>query len=159
MTEKGKFLSEEEFQKGLENFVMPTFDFIIEIENKGILILYRKISPYKDVWALPGLRQRKGETRKNVLERILKSELGLTMEINPEELFILGQYDGIFPERQDISTGLLLKLPETTQITPNPQHFSESKFITSKDQIPEDTGEMYKYYLNKYLQFKITQYF
>ncbi len=150
MNEKGKFLSDSEFKEGLKNFVMPTFDLIIEIGNKGVIILYRTIPPYQDVWALPGLRQRKGETRKDTLERILRDELGVKININPEKLPILRQYDGIFPERQDISTGLLLKLPPNTQIHPNPQHFSDSRFISSKDQIPENTGEMYRYYLEKY---------
>jgi ADP-ribose pyrophosphatase YjhB (NUDIX family) len=51
-----KYAPREIFEQILEWAVIPTFDLVIEIEGKGYLMVKRKIEPYKDKWALPGLR-------------------------------------------------------------------------------------------------------
>ncbi len=38
------------------------------------------------------------------------------MKVNPKELKILGQYDGVFEERQDISTGYIIRIIENGKI-------------------------------------------
>ena len=148
-----KFAPREIFETMLEWNIMPTFDLIIEQENKGIISVKRKIPPYKNTWALPGLRQYKGEKFKDTLERIAKDELGLI--INPEDAVILGQYDGFFKtehNRQDISTGYCMKISEYQEIKLNNKHFSAMRFIKDKKDIPSNMGAMYKFHLNKYFE-------
>ena len=77
-----KFASKEIFEQMLEWGVMPTFDLVLEQGNQGVVLVKRRIAPYKNKWALPGLRQYKGESFRETLTRIAKDELDL--EINPE---------------------------------------------------------------------------
>lgn len=151
MKRKIKFAPREIFETMLKWGVIPTFDLIVEQENKGIIIVKRKISPYQNVWALPGLRQYKGETHNQTLERIANAELGL--KINLDNAEIIGQYDGFFStenNRQDISTSYFIKIPENQQIILNEKHFSGVKYLNSKEEIPKNMGTMYIFHLNKY---------
>lgn len=81
----------------LEWGVMPTFDLVLEYENQGIILVKRKIMPYKDQWALPGLRVYKGENIEDTIERIAKQELGL--KVNASKRKFIGQYMGRFKNR------------------------------------------------------------
>ena len=92
------------------------------IKKKKILILKRKIDPYKNKWALPGLRQVKPETIEDTLRRIAVQELDLV--IDPKQGILLGQYDGIFPSRQDMSTGYYFKVSSDAPIVFNRAYFS-----------------------------------
>jgi ADP-ribose pyrophosphatase YjhB (NUDIX family) len=146
-----KFAPQEIFDTLLEWSVMPTFDVVLNQEERGILMLKRKIEPYKNQWALPGLRMLKGESIDDTLSRILRSELGLTADLSQKTL--LGQYVGKFKtqhHRQDLSTAYVLRVPQDQVITPNSQHFSQIRYICSSKDIPKNTGAMYRYYLNKY---------
>lgn len=155
MVRKIKFAPREIFETMLEWGVIPTFDLIIEYGNKGVISVKRKIPPYKNIWALPGVRQYKGEKFRNTLERIAKNELGL--KINPKDAKILEQYDGFFTtecNRQDITTGYFIKIEETQEIKLNKKHFSSMRFIKLKKDIPKNMGAMYKFHLNKYFELK-----
>jgi len=55
-----KFSPREIFEKILEFAAIPTFDLIVDFRGIGIIILRRKIAPYKNKWALPGLRKTRG---------------------------------------------------------------------------------------------------
>jgi ADP-ribose pyrophosphatase YjhB (NUDIX family) len=50
-----KFAPREIFEQILEWSVIPTFDLLIQYGDQGIILVKRKIAPYKDQWALPGL--------------------------------------------------------------------------------------------------------
>jgi ADP-ribose pyrophosphatase YjhB (NUDIX family) len=142
-----KYAPQDVFEQILTWAVIPTFDLVIEIEGKGFLLVKRKISPYKDQWALPGLRMYKGEEIQDSLVRIAQQEVGL--RIDPNEKVLVGQYVGKFKtehERQDLSTAYYFKLPESTEITINPEHFSS--YVLTKE-IPKNIGAMYKSYLKK----------
>lgn len=152
MTKELKFAPRELFVQMLEYMAIPTFDLVIEYGNQGIIIVHRKIAPYKDVWALPGLRMFKGENIDDTLIRIAKQEVGLN--IDTKDKIILGQYVGKFKtehERQDISTGYLVKVSDDQEIYLNQDHFYSHRITTS---IPENMGAMYKYYLNQYFQMR-----
>lgn len=132
--------------------VIPTFDLVIEYGNKGVVFVKRKIAPYKNLWALPGLRMLKGETIEETLTRIAKQEVGL--RIDPRERIFLGQFVGKFKteqNRQDLSTGNLIKVDSCQEIRINKEHFVSFKIVNS---IPKPTGAMYKYYLKQYFAFK-----
>lgn len=140
----------ELFEKMLEYMPIPTFDLIIKYGNQGVIVVKRKIAPYNNVWALPGLRMLKGETIDDTLIRIAKQEVGL--DINPKNKKLLGQFVGKFTtenSRQDISTCYVIKVDESSPILFNENHFSSYKITKT---MPRPIGAMYKYYLELYFQ-------
>lgn len=148
MTENGKFAPREVFDQILEYMPIPTFDIVVEYGEQGIILVRRKIAPYKDVWALPGLRMYKGEDIDGTLQRIAEKELGLAIDTSNKVL--LGQFVGKFKtehDRQDISTGYLIKVKDDQEITINQEHFYAHRVTR---EIPENTGAMYRYYLRDY---------
>lgn len=149
-TKTPRYAPREIFEQILEWSVIPTFDLVIEYENQGVVVVKRRIAPYKDQWALPGLRMMKGEGIDDVLKRIAKKELGLS--INPQRKVFLGQYVGKFKterQRQDLSTGYFVKISNTQSIKLNPDHFTD--YCITKT-IPRSMGAMYKFYINEYLR-------
>jgi len=143
-----KFAPREVFETILEWSVLPTFDLLIEYGDKGVVVLRRTIEPYKNVWALPGLRMYKGESIEDTLSRIAKQELGV--DIDPSKRKFVGQFVGKFKtefNRQDLSTGYLIRLTGNEELKPNPDHFSDMKFIKEPT---SNMGAMYKYYLEQY---------
>lgn len=140
-----KFAPRDTFEKILEWAVIPTFDLIIEIEDKGYLLVKRKIEPYKGQWALPGLRMYKDESINDTLTRIAKQEIGIV--IDPTKKRLVSQYVGKFKtehNRQDLSTGYYFKLPASTKIAINDKHFSSYQFTRN---VPGGTGAMYKHFI------------
>lgn len=147
-----RFAPREIFEQILEWSVIATFDLVIEIEGRGILLLKRTIEPYKGQWALPGLRMYKDESIDNTIVRIAKQEVGI--DINPKDKVLVGQFVGKFKtehQRQDLSTGYYFLLPSSTKFEINKDHFSSSQLTYD---IPTGIGAMYKYYVNKILENK-----
>lgn len=152
---KIKFAPKEIFYEILQWSVIPTFDLVIQYGNQGVFIIKRSIAPYKNQWALPGLRMFKPESINDTLKRIAKNELGL--KIDPNKKFLLGQYVGKFKtenDRQDLSTGYLIEINSGQKLSINLDHFSTFKIINSKKQIPKNIGAMYRYYLELYFDKK-----
>jgi len=144
---KIKFAPKQVFETALKWFVIPTFDLILEYRG-GIIIVKRKIAPYKNCWALPGLRMYKGEEIKDTIKRIAKQELGLVIDLKNAKL--VGQFVGKFRTenaRQDLSTCYSARVTDNQEIQLNQEHFSAVKIVTK---IPVNTGAMYRYYLTKY---------
>ena len=150
-----KFAPREVFEQILEYMAIPTFDIVIEYGEQGIILVRRKIAPYKDVWALPGLRMYKGEDIDDTLQRIAEKELGL--KIDTSNKVVIGQFVGKFKkehDRQDISTGYLIHVEDDQQIVINQEHFYAFRVTR---EIPENIGAMYKYYLEEYYKNKFDQ--
>jgi len=148
MIRKVKYLPEDVYQTVLRYVVIPTFDLVIEYGDKGIIFVKRKIAPYQNVWALPGLRMLKIEEINDTLERIAFWELGLRIDF--KDKIFLGQYVGKFrteKERQDLSTGYYIHISDTQEIKPNCEHFSDVKITY---QLPKPIVAMYKYYFRLY---------
>lgn len=142
-----KYAPREIFEQILEWAVIPTFDLVIEVEGQGYLFVRRTIRPYKDQWALPGLRMYKDESINDTIVRIAEQEVGISLD--PSKKTLIGQYVGKFKtehQRQDLSTGYYFKLPASTKVVINKDHFSS--FVFSKE-APENTGAMYKYYIEQ----------
>ena len=136
------------FETILEWAVIPTFDLVLSYGDRGVIVVRRRIAPYKGVWALPGLRMHKPESIEDTLTRIAWQELGL--EIDPERRTFLGQYVGRFRtehNRQDLSTGYHVPVDPAQEIRPNADHFSGHDVVRS---IPPRTGAMYRFYLERY---------
>lgn len=147
---KGLFAPREDFETILKWSVIPTFDLVLVYGNEGVIIVKRTIPPYRNQWALTGLRMLKGENIDETLKRIANQELGLNIDTKDKEF--LGQYVGRFKtehQRQDLSTGYLITIP-TQPIILNDKHFSGYRIIKSREEIPKNIGAMYKFYLNSY---------
>lgn len=144
------FAPRETFEEILKFMPIPTFDLILYIPNKSVVVVKRTIEPYKNVWALPGLRMYKTESINDTLKRIVKQEVGITIDPNTKQF--VGQYVGKFKtehNRQDISTCYAIKLSENQQVKMNTEHFSNYKFVTNT---PKPIGAMYKYYLDLFFK-------
>lgn len=63
-------------------------DAIIFCEKDSVVLIRRKNSPYKDLWALPGGFVEYGETVESAVERESEEETGLKIELEG----ILGVY-------------------------------------------------------------------
>ena len=166
---KLKFAPRDAFEVVLEWAVIPTFDLVIELapsqvgslaeaeasgaptgSRPAVALVRRRIAPYRDTWALPGLRMFKPETIEDVLRRVALDELGL--EIDVDSARFLGQFVGRFRtehQRQDLSTGDVVRATDGTP-TPNPAHFTSWRPITSMADVPRSTGAMYRHYLTRY---------
>lgn len=152
MTKKLKYAPRETFEQILEWSVIPTFDLLIELEPGKVVMVRRKIEPYADTWALPGLRMFKPESIADTLRRIAKNELGLKIDAHGAKL--LSQYVGRFKtehERQDLSTAYIVRATSKL-IELNEDHFTSYRIVSSAAEIPAKTGAMYKYYLAQYFQ-------
>jgi len=142
------------FEKILEYAVVPTFDLIVQCGDSGVILLRRKIAPYKGVWALPGLRMMKPEGIDDTLTRIALQETGI--RIDPKKRRFIGQYVGRFRsehQRQDLSTCYAVSC-DAPEVRINPAHFSGHCFIRAKQEIPQNTGAMYRYFLELYFKNK-----
>lgn len=148
MIRKVKLLPKNVYDVVLKWAVITTFDLLIEYGDKGFIFVKRKIAPYKDVWAFPGLRMLKGEEINDTLERIAFWELGL--KVNFKDKLFLGQFVGKFQleqKRQDLSTGFYIKISDNQPIKLNEEHFYSMK-ISYKPPLP--MGAMYRYYFQQY---------
>lgn len=144
-----RYAPREIFEQILEYAVIPTFDLIIEYGGMGIIIVRRRIAPYRGQWAFPGLRIIKGETIDDVLCRIARQELGLT--IDPENRIFLGQETAKFRTergRQDISTGYFIRVPVDQVVRLNREHFSGWRIAR---EIPNNMGGIYKFFFRQYI--------
>lgn len=148
VSKKLKYAPKKVFRQILKWSVMPTFDLVIEYENQGVIFVKRKIPPYKNQWAFPGLRMMKGESIDDTLKRVAFQEVGL--KIDAKKRIFLGQYVGKFKsegERQDISTGYLVRVKHGQKILLNQEHFSDYRIVK---RVPSPVGAMYKFYLKEY---------
>jgi hypothetical protein len=155
MIRKVKFLPQDVYYTILDWAVIPTFDILIEYGDKGFIFVKRKIAPYKDVWAFPGLRMMKSEEINDSLERIAYTELGL--KINFKKKIYLGQFVGKFKtehNRQDLSTGFYIKITTSQSIKLNKEHFYRVKVSRT---LPRPAGAMYKYYFEQYIKLSQNQ--
>jgi ADP-ribose pyrophosphatase YjhB (NUDIX family) len=148
MDKELKFAPREIFEQILEWSVIPTFDLVVEYGDEGVVIVRRKISPYKGMWALPGLRMFKPESIEDTIARVALSELGL--HVDPTQRRFLGQYVGRFRterQRQDVSTGYVVRADSSEELRHNPAHFSSARVV---NEVPDGLGAMYKFYLERY---------
>jgi ADP-ribose pyrophosphatase YjhB (NUDIX family) len=132
----------------LQYTVIATFDLILEFPQ-GILLVQRRLAPYKGLWALPGLRMLKGETLEAALDRIATAETGT--RVDPEKRVLVNQAVGQFrsPARQDLSTCYAFR-PDSEAAQVNKEHFSASIYIKAESDIPGRIGGIYRDHLDHY---------
>ncbi len=150
MSREIKFAPREAFETVLTWGVIPTFDLVLTYGDEGVIVVRRKIAPYRNVWALPGLRMFKPESIEDTLTRIARDELGLAIDARARRF--LGQYVARFKtehERQDLSTAYHIPVEPSQEIRPNPRHFSGYRIVR---RMPEPSGAMYRFHFDRYLE-------
>ena len=95
----------------------------IIMKDNALLFIKRLNKPAKGKWWFPGGRIRKGETFTKTLNRKIREETGLTVEI----IKFVGVYNRIFPDRHDITIVFLCKCFDD-KVTLNSEH-SEYEFF------------------------------
>jgi ADP-ribose pyrophosphatase YjhB (NUDIX family) len=157
MNKEPVFAPREAFEQILEYSVIPTFDLVIDVPERGVLMARRKIAPYAGKWALPGLRMFKNETIDDTLLRIATAETGLQIDLDNKVL--IGQFKGNFRtehNRQDLSTGYAVQAL-SDEVLLNGDNFTGHRFVNSTEDIPTASGAMYRYYLDEYFENPIRQ--
>jgi ADP-ribose pyrophosphatase YjhB (NUDIX family) len=114
---------------------IPCVDVIVENSSGAVLLGWRRILPYRNVWALPGGRVGKGERLQAAAERILV-EYGLVAR----NLFLVGVFPIKFPSRSDLSVCLATNHSKG-EVRPDGVEFSHFCWTRS---LPRRTGANYK---------------
>jgi len=86
---------------------IPCVDVILEDSKTRVLLGWRQIPPYRNVWALPGGRIGKSEPLQTAARRIL-AEYGLSAR----DLFLVGVFPIRFPSRSDLPVCIAAKRPK-----------------------------------------------
>lgn len=113
---------------------IPCLDIILQNSKDEILLGWRKILPYRNVWAFPGGRIYRGESLRDAANRIL-SEYGLSAG----NLFLVGVFPVKFPTRADFTACVASNKPGG-QALPDGHEFSSFKWTK---QVPSKIGANY----------------
>ena len=113
---------------------IPCVDVLLEDSKGGILMGWRRIPPYHNVWALPGGRVYRGESLRAAPVRIL-AEYGLSSG----RLFVVGIFPVKFPTRADFTVSLASNEPKGSA---RPDGYEFSSFKWTK-RVPSKIGANY----------------
>ena len=113
---------------------VPCVDILLENPKGEVLLGWRKISPYSNVWATPGGRMGRGESLRRAADRILR-EYGL----RAGNLFLVGVFPVRFPTRADVTICLASNEPGGHPIADG-YEFSSFRWIRN---VPAKTGSNY----------------
>lgn len=67
---------------------------------------------------------------------------------------LIGQYEARFRtehDRQDLSTAYMVQSDQEDNISPNAEHFSGLRIVHNMNEVPQNAGAMYRYYLQHVL--------
>ena len=91
------FLSESDFSEVIRNTPLVSIDLCI-LKGREILLGKRINSPAKDFFFVPGGRILKSESKKDTLKRILRNELGLSINVKNKQIKFLGVFEHFYKE-------------------------------------------------------------
>lgn len=114
---------------------IPCVDVLVENSKGETLLGWRRIPPYRNVWALPGGRVGKGENLQGAAKRIL-AEYGLAAR----KLYLVGVFPMSFPSRSDFPVCVAAKHP-VGQARSDGKEFSS---FCWRKQLPEGLGANYR---------------
>jgi ADP-ribose pyrophosphatase YjhB (NUDIX family) len=130
------------WKKIMSAMPIPCVDIIFQREDLSVLYGWRLISPYNNVWALPGGRVLHGENIKHCANRIAR-QYGLRFK----HLYLVGVFPVNFPKRADLSVAVTaLDLSGEPMV----DGFEFSKFVSRKAP-PKGLGANYRRMLVKWL--------
>lgn len=113
---------------------IPCVDVLLENSIGELLLGWRKISPYGNVWASPGGRLFQGESLRNAAHRILRE-----YDLTARNLFLVGVFPVKFQTRADVTICVASNKPAGIAI-PDGYEFSSFKWTTK---VPSKTGANY----------------
>jgi len=114
---------------------IPCVDVLLENPRGEVLLGWRQIPPYKDVWALPGGRVGKGERLQATAGRIL-AEYGLAAR----EFYLVGVFPMKFPTRSDFPVCIAARHPRGQA---RPDYAEFTSFYWGR-QLPKALGANYR---------------
>jgi hypothetical protein len=118
-----------------EHMSIPCVDLILENRSGEVLVGWRKIEPYRDVWALPGGRLLRGEGLQAAAERILSEYC-----LSAREFYLVGVFPISFPSRADIPICLASE-SASGEATADGTEFSSFRWTR---QLPRGLGRNYE---------------
>jgi ADP-ribose pyrophosphatase YjhB (NUDIX family) len=124
---------------------IPCVDVILENRSGEILLGWRKIEPYRNVWALPGGRISKGEDLQAAAQRILAE-----YKLSSREFYLVGVFPISFPSRSDLSICLASR---KFSGEPKPDGAEFSTFRWTK-QLPTGIGANYRRMITRWRRMK-----
>jgi ADP-ribose pyrophosphatase YjhB (NUDIX family) len=113
---------------------IPCVDVLLENSKGEILVGWRRIPPYQNVWALPGGRVYRGESLRDASMRILAG-----YGLSSGSLFVVGIFPVKFPTRADFTVCLASNKPKGLA-RPDGYEFSSFKW---KKRVPSKIGANY----------------
>jgi ADP-ribose pyrophosphatase YjhB (NUDIX family) len=133
-SQSGEWIPEHVWRQVKRSIPIPCLDVLLENPNGELLLGWRKITPYGNVWATPGGRVLRGENLRNAAHRILL-EYGLTAR----NLFLVGVFPVKFPTRADVSICVASNKPSGHPVADG-YEFSSFKWTRT---VPSKTGSNY----------------
>lgn len=124
---------------------IPCLDVILENSHGQILLGWRRILPYRDVWALPGGRLFKGERTRAAAVRILAK-----YRLSVRDLFLVGVFPIRFPSRSDVPICVAGRIAKG-EATPDGKEFTSFRWTS---QLPADLGTNYKRMIQQWRHMK-----
>ena len=143
---KRHWMKEELWKETLMHVPIPCVDLILQHPNtQEFVIGYRKIAPYKNVWALPGGRMMFGEDLKKAAVRIAR-EYGMRFS----ELYLVGVFPVAFSFRSDVAIALASSHVFGDPI-PDGKEFSTFRWVRNA---PKPIGKNYELMISKWRKVK-----
>lgn len=116
-------------------------DVIVSNADGAVLLGWRVIRPYVNVWALPGGRLRVREDLRSAAQRILSGH-----RILANEFYLVGVFPVRFPSRFDVSMCVAASSYSGTAI-PDGVEFTDVRWFKT---IPKRTGKNYREMIKKW---------
>jgi len=129
-----EWIPEHMWRQVKRSIPIPCVDVILENSRGELLLGWRKIAPYSNVWATPGGRVFRGESLRKAGRRIL-----LEYGLSAHDLFLVGVFPVKFPTRADVTICLASNKPAGIPIADG-YEFSSFKWTRK---VPSWTGANY----------------
>jgi ADP-ribose pyrophosphatase YjhB (NUDIX family) len=141
------WLSERRWKQVVQSMPIPCVDVIVQKRSK-VLMGFRVISPYRNVWALPGGRILKHEYPEEAVRRVLY-ETGVSARIRN----LVGVFPVMFP-RHSLKRYDITLCYRTEWITGEPKPSSELRRFkwVSPRKLPANTGANYRKMIARHIQ-------
>ena len=106
-----------------EHIPIPCVDVILQKPGGEILLGWRQILPYRNVWALPGGRLLRGEDLKTAARRILAE-----YDLSAHDFHLVGVFRIRFPSRSDVPICVATRHP-SGKAKPDGKEFSSFRWV------------------------------
>lgn len=128
------WMTETLWNKAKAHMPISCVDVILQKPRGDILLGWRQILPYRNVWALPGGRLLRGEDLKTAARRILAE-----YNLSAHDFHLVGVFPIKFPSRSDVPICVASKHP-SGQAKPDGKEFSSFRWTK---RLPSDVGANY----------------